>query len=325
MDASSFLCALRRFFAIRGPALRLRCDRGTNLVGAKTEIDQALAEMDKESVASYLSEQGCEWLFNPPHASHFGGAWERQIGTIRRILDAMLLELGSSQLTHELLVTLMSEVAAIVNSRPITAIPSDIDEPQPLSPAMLLTQKTRSLGPLPGSYTARDQYARQRWRRVQFLADQFWTEYINNLQARKKSTQESRYLTVGDIVLIKEDQDHWNNWPLARVVSAAKSSDGSVRKATHSICIAWISSVQSTGRLYNLTAQLVNNTILGKEIMHKWRKPYPCKTGLEERIKLYVHARWVTGFASSKYVLYATDSAYRELHGKITDRKRKLC
>ena len=113
MDASLFLCTLRRFFTIGGPALRLRCDQGTNFVDAKTEIDQAQAEMDKESVARYLSEQGCEWFFNPPHASHFGGAWERQIGIIRRILDAMLLELGTSQLTHELLVTLMSEVAAI--------------------------------------------------------------------------------------------------------------------------------------------------------------------------------------------------------------------
>jgi len=86
--------------------------------------------------------------------------------------------------------------------------------------------------------------------------------------------------------------------------------------------------VQSAGRLHDLTAQLVNNTcvltILGKEIMHTRRKHYPCKTGLEERIKLYVHARWVTGFASSKYVLYATDCVYRELHGKITDRK-KMC
>ena len=135
MDASSFLCALRCFVAIRGPALCLRCDRGTNFVSAKTEIDQALAEMDKESVARYLSEQGYEWLFNPPHASHFSGAWDRQIGTIRRILDTMLLQLGSSQLTHELLVTLMSEVAVIVNARPITAIPSDIDKPQPLSPS----------------------------------------------------------------------------------------------------------------------------------------------------------------------------------------------
>ena len=58
MDASSFVGALRRFLAIPGPALRLRCDGRTNFVGARTEIDQAQAEMDKESVANYLSEQG---------------------------------------------------------------------------------------------------------------------------------------------------------------------------------------------------------------------------------------------------------------------------
>ena len=108
IDASSFICALRRFFSLRVPALRLRCDRGSNFVGAKTELDEALEEMDKESVEKYISEQGCEWLFNPPHAFHFGGVWERQIGTIRRILDAMLLEIGAQRLTHELLVTLMS-------------------------------------------------------------------------------------------------------------------------------------------------------------------------------------------------------------------------
>ena len=143
MDASSFICALRRFFSIRGPALRLRCDRGSNFVGAKTELDESSAEMDKQAVEKYLNEQGCEWQFNPPHASHFCGVWERQIGTIRRILDAMLLETRAQKLTQELLVTQMSEVTAIVNSRSITAIPTDTDEPLPLTPSMLLTQKTR--------------------------------------------------------------------------------------------------------------------------------------------------------------------------------------
>lgn len=63
--------------------------------------------MDKQSVERYLSEQGCEWQFNPLQASHFGRVWERQIGTITRILDAMLLEAGAQKLTHELLVMLM--------------------------------------------------------------------------------------------------------------------------------------------------------------------------------------------------------------------------
>ena len=108
----------------------------------------------------------------------------------------MLLESGARQLTHELLVTLMSEVAAIINARPITAIPSDIDEPLPLTPAMLLTQKTR-----PGTSTTQDVYAWQRWRKLQFLAG----------QVRTKWNKEQRNLAVGDIVLMKDEEAHRNN------------------------------------------------------------------------------------------------------------------
>lgn len=108
----------------------------------------------------------------------------------------MLLELEARQLTHELLVTLMSEVAAIINARPITAIPSDIDEPLPLTPAMLLTQKTR-----PGTSTTQDVYAWQRWRKLQFLAG----------QVRTKWNKEQRNLAVGDIVLMKDEEAHRNN------------------------------------------------------------------------------------------------------------------
>ena len=92
-------------------------------------------------VGSGCTEQGCEWQFNPPHASHFGGVWERQIGRIRRIVDAMLLETRAQKETHELLVTLMSEVTAIVISRPITAIQSDTDEPLPLHDEIHTTLK----------------------------------------------------------------------------------------------------------------------------------------------------------------------------------------
>ena len=158
MDASSFINALRRFFAIRGPAVLLRCDCGTNFTGANTELKEALGEMQYAKVERYVREEGCRWEFNPPHASHFGGAWERQIGTIRRVLDAMLLNIGRSQLDHELLVTLMAEVTGIVNNRPITAIPSDIDQPTPLTPATLLTMKKRPLVAPPVNFTRPDLY-----------------------------------------------------------------------------------------------------------------------------------------------------------------------
>ncbi|XP_059825057.1 uncharacterized protein LOC132393663 [Hypanus sabinus] len=112
LDTSSCINALRRLFALRGPAKQLRSDCGTNFVGASEELG-----MDK-TVQRYLSEQGCNWEFNTPHASHMGGAWEWMIGIARRILDSMFLQ-QRTQLTHEVLCTLMAEVTAIINARPL--------------------------------------------------------------------------------------------------------------------------------------------------------------------------------------------------------------
>ena len=107
-----------------------------------------------------------------------------------KVLDAMLLKIGHSQLMHELLVTLMAEVTGIVNSHPIATIPSDTDEPQPLTPAMLLTMKTWPLAPTPGQFVRQDLYMQNWWRKAQYLDDQFWVrwrkEYLQNLQKRPK-------------------------------------------------------------------------------------------------------------------------------------------
>jgi hypothetical protein len=82
-------------------------------------------EMDKKDIEAYLVREGCEWIFNPPHASHAGGIWERMIGIARRILDSMLSELPSKRLTHEVLSTLMAEITAIVNNRPLIPVSND--------------------------------------------------------------------------------------------------------------------------------------------------------------------------------------------------------
>ena len=235
MDSSSFICALRRFLAIRGPVTLIRCDCGTNFVGAKSELANALKEMNQNSIENYLRDQNCEWKFNPPHASHLGGVWERQIGTVRRVLDAMLLDIGSSQLDDELLTTLIAEASSIVNSRPITAISSDMDEPIPLTPSMLLTLKKRPVASPPGKFVTQDLYARRRWRRIQYLADQFWVrwkrEYLQNLQRREKCLDVQRNLVVGDVVMMKNADASRNEWPMGIVAEAMKSDDGKVRKA----------------------------------------------------------------------------------------------
>ncbi|XP_028254480.1 uncharacterized protein LOC114430714 [Parambassis ranga] len=93
MSTSSFINALRRFFAVRGPAKLLRSDRGTNFVGASKELG---IHYNDASLTNYLQDKGCSWEFNPPHSSHMGGSWERLIGIARRILDAILLHYAAN-------------------------------------------------------------------------------------------------------------------------------------------------------------------------------------------------------------------------------------
>lgn len=111
---------------------------------------------------TYLSEQGCTWIFNPPHASHMGGAWERMIGIARRILDSMFLQQGhSSHESHETLITLMAEVAAIINARSLVPVSTDPDDPLILTPATLLTQKVSIPSSPAGDYGAKGHFKRQ--------------------------------------------------------------------------------------------------------------------------------------------------------------------
>lgn len=168
LDTSSCVNALRRFFALRGPAKKLISDHGTNFIGASKELG-----MDK-ALQLYLNDQGCSWEFNPPHASHMGGARERMIGIARRILDSIMLQ-SKVQLTHDVLCTLMAEVSAIINARPLLPVSSDPDNPFILSPSMLLTQKSCLIPPA-GDFLDQDLYTKQ-WRQVQVLANQFWTRW----------------------------------------------------------------------------------------------------------------------------------------------------
>jgi len=232
MDSSSFINALRRFLALRGPVVQLRSDCGTNFVGAHNELQASLNEMD-DAIQSYLASEGCDWIFNAPHSSHVGGVWERMIGVTRRILDAMLAEIEPKRLSHEVLLTLMAEVTAIVNASPLVPVPTDPEAPEVLTPAILLTQKTQSLKATPGNFSCADLHSKQ-WRQVQHLANVFWhrwrKEFLPTLQPRRKWEHDTKNLEEGDLVLLRCKDLPRNSWPLARITKTFPSVDGKVRK-----------------------------------------------------------------------------------------------
>jgi hypothetical protein len=164
-----------------------------------------------------------------------GGVWERQIRTIRQVLAGILHEHGE-RLGDESFQTLLCEVEAIVNSRPITFVSNDADDLQPLSPNNLLTMKSTIILPPPGNFQREYIYMRRRWRRVQYLANLFWSrrrkEYLVTLQNRQKWINQKRKIAIGDIVIIKEENQPRGSWSMGRVIVTESDKEGFIRSVT---------------------------------------------------------------------------------------------
>ncbi|XP_034537461.1 uncharacterized protein LOC117811344 [Notolabrus celidotus] len=234
MSTDAFINGLRCFIALRGAVRQIRCDQGTNFVGAKNELSAALKQMDGNRLTTFLAEKQCDFVMNAPHSSHAGGVWERQIRTVRNVLRSTL-SLSTGRLDNASLRTFFYEAMAIVNSRPLTVDNlSDPDSPEPLTPNHLLTMKPVVALPPSGRFIREDMYARKRWRHVQYLAEQFWgrwkREYLSNITTRQRWHSPRRNLEVGDIVMDKTEDLPRNEWRLAKVLETMTDADGLVRR-----------------------------------------------------------------------------------------------
>ena len=237
LDTDSFINAYRRFTARRGRIQQLRSDQGTNFIGARSEQQAMLNEMNQEKIRQTLLKESCDWIefkMNLPKASHMGGSWERMIRSIRSVLTCLLSD-HADQLDDELLRTFLTEAEAIVNSRPISYQDTSSGEvKEALSPYQLLTLKSRIVLPPPGVFQREDLYCRRRWKRVQYLANQFWQrwkmEYLCSLQQRQRWNKVHENLCINDIVLVKDESTPRGQWPLGRVIKVYESDDKLVRK-----------------------------------------------------------------------------------------------
>ncbi|XP_071819881.1 uncharacterized protein [Apostichopus japonicus] len=205
LDTDSCINALRRFIARRGQVGEIWSDNGTNLVATDRELKRSIQEWNDSKIRSEMLQVNVDWKYSPPTGSHYGGVWERQIRTVRQILNVLL---RSQALSDESLQTFLCEVEATINSRPLTTVSLDLNDVEPLTPNHLLLLKGKPNLP-PGVFVKTDVYVRRRWRQAQFLADLFWKrwlrEYLPQLQQRQKWLKPKRNFEPGDIVLIVED------------------------------------------------------------------------------------------------------------------------
>ena len=230
LTTDSLINAVRRISARRGAIRYIISDRGTNLVGAERELREALNEVDYDRLQGEYVKQGIHWEFNPPTASHFSGATERQIRTFRKIWRSMPTQRVSDEVLH----TVFCEVEAIVNDRPLTYISVGSNSLEPITPAHLLLLRGGA-GPAPGVFSEGDSFSRRRWRQAQYLASQFWLrfvrEFLPTLQARQKWTRETRNMREGDIVLLTDKDAPRGLWQMGRVIDVHHGKDNLVRSA----------------------------------------------------------------------------------------------
>ncbi|XP_062604470.1 uncharacterized protein LOC134266271 [Saccostrea cucullata] len=145
----------------------------------------------------------------------------------------MLRNPANQNLTHEVLSTLMAEVGAIINARPIVPVSTDPNSPFILTPSVLLTQKTGTMTQHPAELDTKEMY-RSQWKYVQILANTFWkrwkSDYLSTLQSRQKWESVNENLKVDDIILLHDGDVPRNQWPLGVVLRVFPSDDGMVRK-----------------------------------------------------------------------------------------------
>jgi len=192
------------------------------------ELREALKKLNQTRISEFLRQREICWKFNPPAASHMGGVWERMIRSVRKILSSIMKE---QTLCDEVLMTLLCQVEATINSRPITAVSDDPNDLQPLTPNHLLLLRSSTSLPA-GEFEQRETY-RKRWKQVQYLSDVFWRrwihEYLPSLQCRLKWLEPKRNFKVDDVVIVIDESMPRNCWPLGRITDVFAGDDGLVR------------------------------------------------------------------------------------------------
>jgi hypothetical protein len=187
------------------------------------------ARAHQELVHNFTAAKGINFHNIPCYSPNYGGLWEANVGLTKYHLKRIMQK---NVLTYEQLNTLLVEIEAVINSRPILPISTDINDYCYLSPAHFIIGNALTMYPEPdlGNVT---QNRLKFWQQCTQLKQYFWKmwhkQYLNTLQNRPKWRVTSKNITVGSLVILREDNCPPMSWPMARVIKTFPGHDGLVR------------------------------------------------------------------------------------------------
>jgi len=233
LSSLAFFNALTRFVSRRGKPSEIHSDNGTTFVGARSLLDVQLRKFLKENqnkIINQANKEGIAWHFIPAYSPHWGGLWESNIKSMKYHLKRATS--ASNGLNYEQFQTLLTQIEAILNSRPLTPESSSPDDLTALTPGHFLIGGPLTVLPDSRLNIKNDTYTKK-WIQIQNLSKFFWkrwsTDYINTLNQRNKWKHAKDDLKVGDFVIIKEKDLPPTNWCMGRIVDLIRNSDQRVR------------------------------------------------------------------------------------------------
>ena len=240
LTTEAFLSTLKRFMGRRGPPINIYSDNGGNFRGAKKDLEELYRFLESTKVNSvinsHLLDNRITWHTIPERVPHFGGLWEAAVKSAKYHLKRVM---GSQHLTYEEFHTVVVQVEACLNSRPLLEeLCHSTDGTEALTAAHLLIG--RGLLSYPETEIDLRVAMSERWTLCQQLVQSFWKrwskEYLCQLQKTRKWQSTKPILSIGDVVLMKDASSFMTHWGLARVVDTHPGDDGLVRDVDVKVC-----------------------------------------------------------------------------------------
>jgi hypothetical protein len=238
-SGSEFVEALVRFSSVRRLPKFILSDNGTNFTAVQPLVGRSVQITDPV-INNFLSSNYIEWHFIPPYRPWYGGVYERLVGVVKISLFKAFI---NRLLPADTLRTALYYVMDIINSRPLTSVPSDelIEVLTPnhflrLGGANVNAQLEISLDTDPPT-ASRITLAYSKVRAVvASYCDAFRSLYFSFL----KETQATHHRhprgslplrpKVGDVVLVKELDSSRPSWPCGVVTQVdARQGEAQVR------------------------------------------------------------------------------------------------
>ena len=210
-------------------------DNSSMYMSAATELYNLF---NSKTLATSLERQGVEWKFIPKKAPWFVGFCERSVGLTKNCLKKVL---GRAHISLTTLETMVVEIEAVLNDRPLTYLSDDPLDPVPLTPTHLLYGRRIIRVPHEllsdvhdedyGDTSDVSRRARVLAYLLEHLRHRWKQEYLTSLREFcKHSGNNIQKISIGDVVLV-HDEGPRIQWKLAVIEKLNKGRDGMICSA----------------------------------------------------------------------------------------------